>query len=170
MTDFEKCILGETDDLIHVDTKEESRLAVLSMTRQAHKSLHIYTHDFDTPVYDNGEFVEAAKQLAIRVPHSYVHILIRDTSRVVLRGHRIIELARRLGSHILIKKLAPQFNTHIEAFCIADETALLRRPIADRYEGQVNFNDRQDCKTALRFFHNAWEHSSPDPELRRLHL
>lgn len=170
MTDFEKCILGETDGLIHVDTKEESRLAALSMTRQAHKTLHIFTHDFDAPVYNNEEFVDAAKQLAIRVPHSHIYILIRDSSKVILHGHRMIELARRLGSNISIKKLAPQFDTHIEAFCIADETAMLRRPVADRYEGQVNFNDRQDCKLALRFFNSAWEHSSSDPELRRLHL
>lgn len=170
MTDFDKCVLGETNELIHVDTKEESRLAVLSMTRQAQKTLHIFTHDFDAPVYDNLEFVEAAKQLAISIPHSHIQILIRDSRRVIMHGHRMVELARRLGSNIFIKKLSSNFDSHIEAFCIADETAMLRRPIADRYEGQVNFNDRQDCKLLLRFFTTAWEHSSADPELRRLHL
>jgi hypothetical protein len=53
---------------------------------------------------------------------------------------------------------------------VADETGLVFRKQAHRYEGIVNFNDRGRCRQVLSDFNDSWEKSAPDPELRRLHL
>jgi hypothetical protein len=121
-------------------------------------------------IYDNNEFVDAVKELAIGHSQAQLQIIIQDSRKIIENGHRIIELARRISSRILIRKTPPEMKSYSHAFLIADKTGVLYRTIGDRFEGYVNFNDRFECKNLLDFFSTTWEHSAPDPELRRLHI
>lgn len=170
MKDFNQYIIGESKEKILVESIDENRAAALALAQQAKKSLHIFSHDLDAMVYDNSEFLEAAKNLAIAHKHSFIHIIIHDSRKIVQQSHRLVELSRRLSSSIHIRKTPTELKSHTEAFCIADETAILRRVLDNRYEGYVNFYDRLECKNILDFFKIAWEKSTPDPELRRLHF
>jgi hypothetical protein len=95
---------------------------------------------------------------------------LEDSSKVVTRGHRIIELARQLSSFIEIRKINTDLKNISDAFLVGDETALVYRKQAQRYEGFVNFNDRGRCRQVLADFRDSWEKAAPDPELRRLHI
>lgn len=170
MSDFSQYPLGEFKQKIQLETFEENRAAALALVNQASRSLHIFSYDLDPMVYDNPEFVEAVKNLAIGHSHSQVQIIIQDSRKIIEHGHRIIELARRISSSIHIRKTPAEMKTYSQAFLIADKTGVLYRTIGDRYEGYVNFDDRFECKNLLDFFTTTWEHSAPDPELRRLHI
>ena len=170
MSDFSQYQLGEFKQKIQLETFEENRAAALALVSQASRSLHIFSYDLDPMVYDNPEFVEAVKNLAIGHSHSQVQIIIQDSRKIIEHGHRIIELARRISSSIHIRKTPAEMKTYSQAFLIADQTGVLYRTIGDRYEGYVNFDDRFECKNLLDFFSTTWEHSTPDPELRRLHI
>lgn len=170
MSDFSQYKLGESKQKIQLETFEENRAAALALVSQASRSLHIFSYDLDPMVYDNPEFVEAVKNLAIGHSHSQVQIIIQDSRKIIEHGHRIIELARRISSSIHIRKTPAEMKTYSQAFLIADKTGVLYRTIGDRYEGYVNFDDRFECKNLLDFFSTTWEHSAPDPELRRLHI
>jgi len=170
MTDFNESVLGESKQKILLETIEENRLAAIALATQANRSLHIFSYDLDPMIYDNSEFFEAVKQLAIGHSHAQIQIIIQDSRKVIEKGHRIIELARRLSSNIHIRKTPAEMKSYSQAFLIADKTGLLYRTIGDRFEGYVNFDDRFECKNMLDFFATTWEHSAPDPELRRLHI
>lgn len=163
-------ILGEDSEILHLESMQDNRDIALSMVQQAKRSLHIFTQDMDAPIFDTPSFIEALKNLAIRDSRSYVQIIVKDSKYAVLHGHRFIELARRLSSHIHIRKAGIEYKEYSAAYLIADETGYLRRNNAYRYKGIASFNGRNDCRHLLNFFNSAWETAAPDPELRRLHL
>ena len=163
-------ILGEHNDILHLESMQDNRDMALSMTQQAKRSLHIFTQNMDAPIFDTPSFAEALKNLAILDRHSYVQILVKDTRYAILNGHRFIELARRLSSHIQIRKTSIEYKEDNTAFLIVDETGYIRRKNADRYEGTACFNARNECKHMVNFFKTAWEKAAPDPELRQLHI
>jgi hypothetical protein len=170
MTDFNKYILGESQEKISIDTLEENRLGAIALAKQARRSLNIFSYDLDPLIYDNSEFVDAVKKLAISHSQSTVQIILQDSRKVIDNGHRLVELARRISSSVVIRKTPPELKNHAQAFLIADQTGLLYRSVGERFDGYVHFNDRFQCKHLLDFFAHTWEHSSPDPELRRLHI
>ena len=163
-------VLGEGGDDIAVSTVEESRRAALAMAQQAHLNLHIFTRDLDGPIYDQPDFIEAISALARRSDKTFVRVLVQDSQRAVKYGHRLIELSRRLTSHIELRKPSEDYKGYNEAFLVADGRGLIHRNLADRHEGIVNFNAPRQGRDLLKFFDEVWERSEADPELRRLHL
>ena len=168
--DFNEYKLGEHDKVIHLDTMDENRSAVTAIAQQCQRTLHIQSYDLDPLIYDDADFIEAVRQIAVNSTRATVQILLEDSRKIVTSGHRIIELARKLTTFIEIRKINTDLKTISEAFLIGDETGLVYRKQAQRYEGFVNFNDRGRCRQLLADFHDSWEKAVPDPELRRLHL
>lgn len=170
MIDLSEYILGESKQKISLATIEENRRAAIALAGQAKRSLHIFSYDLEPMIYDNAEFVDAVKNLAIGHSRSQIHIIVQDSRKIVEQGHRIVELARKISSRIHIRKTPSEAKNHAQAFLIADQTGLLYRTVGERFEGYAEFDDRFQCKHLLDFFNATWEHSAPDPELRRLHI
>jgi len=170
LKELEKHVLGETRDLIRLESRDDNRLAANRMVEQGQMSLRLFTPNLDPRIFDTNEFVEAVKNLALASTYSKVYILILNPTTVVSHGHRIVELARKISSHIFIHRAAEEDQTRVDSFMIVDEVGFIRRPHADRYEGSVEFNNPGEARLLTKEFKNAWERSVPEPELRRLHL
>jgi hypothetical protein len=168
--DFSEYKLGEHDKVIHLETMDDNRNAVNAVAQQCQRTLQIQTYDLDPLVYDNPNFIEAVRQIAVTSSRASIQILLEDSRKVVAYRHRIIELARQLSTYIEIRKINTDLKHITDAFLVGDETALVYRKQAQRYEGFVNFNDRGRCRQILADFRDSWEKSAPDPELRRLHI
>jgi hypothetical protein len=168
--DFSEYKLGENDRVIHLDTMDENRDATIAVAQQCQRTLTIQSYDLDPIIYDNTDFIEAVRQIAVSSTRADIKILIEDSRKIISSGHRFIELARQLSSFIEIRKINTDLKTVSEAFLIADETALIYRRQPQRYEGFVNFNERGRCRLLLADFRDSWEKAAPDPELRRLHI
>jgi len=168
--DFSEYKLGENDEVIHLDTMDDNRTAAIAIARQCQRTLTIQSYDLDPLIYDNADFIEAVRQIAVSSNRAEIKILIEDSRKIVASGHRIIELTRQLSSFMEIRKINTDLKTISEAFLIADETALVYRRQPQRYEGFVNFNERGRCRLLLADFKDSWEKAAPDPELRRLHI
>ena len=168
--DFSNCKIGEEDKVIHVESMEDNRLAAVAMAQQCRHTLIIQSYDLDPIIYDEADFIEAVRQVAISSPRSSVKILIEDASKVISGGHRLIELMRHLTSSFQIHKINTDLKTLSDAFLICDDTAILYRKQTHRYEGFVNFNDRGKCRQILADFRDSWEKSMPEQEFRRLHI
>jgi hypothetical protein len=97
-------------------------------------------------------------------------MLVQDPRPIVKDGHRLIEVARRFSSFVALRTAHPDYQDYNETFLIVDETGLLHRRIADRYEGTVHFTAPRLARERLAFFNEVWERSEADPELLRLHL
>lgn len=168
--DLSHCKLGETAGPIHLDTREDNRAAALRLAEQGERTLHLLTRNLDPVLYDNEPFIDAVRRLAIYSPRTKVYILLQDPTEVVMRGHRIVELARRISSHIFINRVCEDDQSRTDSFLIVDQTGLLYRPHAGRYEGTVDFHAPGQARQLLKYFEDAWERSQPEPELRRLHI
>lgn len=170
INDLNHHVLGETRKMLRLQSRNDNRLAAARMVEQGQFSLHLFTPNLDPRIFDTNEFIEATKNLALASTRSKVYILIQDPTVVVTRGHRIVELARRISSHIFIHRADEEDQERIDSYMIVDEVGLIRRPHADRFEGSVEFYNPGDARLLLKEFRDAWERSSPEPELRRLHL
>ncbi|HQU16398.1 MAG: hypothetical protein B7Z66_10275 [Chromatiales bacterium 21-64-14] len=162
--------LDATAREIPLALREDSRNAALALVNQARHTLRLFTRDLDPALYDHLPFLEAVRRLATRGRLSGVQIMILEPQRVVRRGHRLVELSRRLTTGIELRRPQPEYRDHTEHFLIADETGLLFRPLEERYEGWASFRAPLAARVWLKFFAEAWSGSEPDPELQRLYL
>lgn len=162
--------LGESTGTIALSLREENRLATLALVGQAKRSIYIFSHQLDPYIYGDKDFLEAIIRLATRSRHSKIYLLVQNTQPMIKHGHRIIEISRRLSSYIKIRKVSEEFKDYHEDFLIVDETGLIHRKIATRYEGFASFNARREAKILIKFFDNVWIQSEPEPKLRHLHI
>lgn len=162
--------LGESRDIVYLKTRDDNRDVALSLVRQGHRSLHLFTQNLDPVLYDTPDFIEAVKQLAIHSTRSKVYILLKDPSTAITRGHRIVELARRISSHVFIHRAAEEDQDRIDSFMVIDEVGILRRAHGARFEGTAEFYNPGGARQLLKYFHDAWERSVPETELRRLYI
>ncbi|MFA5627519.1 MAG: hypothetical protein WCX90_07585 [Thiohalomonadaceae bacterium] len=162
--------LGENTKLLTLATVDDFRVTSLALAQQARRTLHIFTQDLDHALFDIAEFEEATSQLARHSQYSHVRILLQDSSAAVRRGHRLVDLAHRLSSHIAIRKPIAEYADLRQSFLLADETGYVSRQMADRYSGVADFNDRSTARNLVNLFNEVWERSQSDPQLRRLYL
>ncbi len=170
INDLPKQVLGETRGYIDLKGREDNKQAAIHMAAQGQRSLNLFTPNLDPRIFDNEEFIEAVKKLALCNSRSRINILILDPSEVVTHGHRIVELARRISSRIFIHRADEEEQNHVNTFMIVDDVGIIRRAHNDRFEGLAEFNNPAEARLLLKTFNEAWERSQPEPELRRLHL
>jgi hypothetical protein len=167
---FDCAVLGESSGKLHLSGVTECREAALCLSRQATRSIYIFSYDLDSQIYNQGEFIEAVKNLAIRSEHSRIKILLQNNDKVQREGHRLIQLWRRLTSKIELRRPSPDYIDHTENFLLVDETGYLHRKLYTNYEAAVDFNSRFETNRFVMFFNEVWEQSEPDSELRNLHI
>jgi hypothetical protein len=168
--DIESLVLGASGERMRLRGRAQFSEASEQMAQQAKYYLDIFTYDLDKPLYDQIGFLEAVKRLAIECRGTGIRILLQDSERVRREGHRLIDLARRLTSKIEIRRSHDDYIDHPENFLIADRVGYIRRRVAERYEGEVNFCDPLESKLLTEFFTEVWERSEQDSSLRRLYI
>lgn len=161
-------VLGQSTGTLPVSGSGQVRDLALAMAGQCRRSLEIVGRGLDPPVYDNGPFCEAVKDLALASRYARVRILVTEIDGLIKRGHRLLQLADQLSSFIQIRVPSPEYRDFNEAFLVADGTGYIHRQLADRYDGLGSFADRRRCIDLLRRFDEIWERAEPDPNLRRL--
>lgn len=169
MIDYNEMVLGQFQDPIDLADSDANRRVAITLTRQARRSVDIFTRDLDKKLYDNRDFLDAVQNLAVN-NRGLIRILVKDSDKAVKYGHRLIALSQRLTSFIEIRKVAEDFKEYNEAFLVADEIGFVHRKHADRFEGIARFNAAKEAVNLLVFFNEVWRHSAPDPNLRRIYL
>jgi hypothetical protein len=88
----------------------------------------------------------------------------------VYEGSKFVHLARRITSHIEIRRVKPDSRDNQSAFLIADDRALVYRLQASRWEGIVEMNDPLVARRYLNYFDDIWIASEAEAETRQHHL
>jgi len=158
------------DELIDFTTREQNRDLVRDLALQAQQSIQLFSASLDNSLYDQSEFIEAVSNLAKRSPKARVQILVRDSSALLKKGHRLIELSRRLTTAIQIHNPSVEDGQQIMEMMLIDQTGYIHKKHADTYHGTACFSDRRLTRDWQRQFSDMWEMSTPDPELRRLYI
>jgi hypothetical protein len=109
-----------------LSTVEEVRAAIVEIVGLANRGLSILTHDLEPQIYDHDDFLETLKRFILARSFARVRVLIMDPNRVIKTGSRFVTMGRRLNSYIEFRNVKPEYRTHPEAFCIADDARVPR--------------------------------------------
>jgi len=167
---FQGYTLGQDREEFQISDSDELRAASLAMARQCHRSLDILSRQLDPAVYDNPEFSDALRQLALQSQYARIRILVLEPATLVSRGHRLLELAGRLSSFLELRVPGREHQGLNEACLIADGIGAIQLPVADRSEGRGSFNDHRLAGVLGKRFDEIWAKAQPDPNLRRLKI
>jgi len=167
MEGLENYQLGQTDELLRIETRDDCQQLTLAMAKQAKRSLNIFSHDLEPALYNSPSFYEAARSVIGADTNSLIRILVYDISGTVNKGHRLLELASRLSSRVQVRKLTKKYH---HAFMIADSIGVVDRRRAERYEGSANFNAPGWAQNLQVFFNGVWDQSSRASEIISLKI
>ena len=93
-----------------------------------------------------------------------------DPTRVITTASRFVNMGRRLNSYIEFRNAKEPDHAHPEAFCIADDLALVYRPKADRWEGMSDTYEPAVARLYLSQFETMWNASEIKPDPRQFQL
>lgn len=144
------------------------RQAVVEIARTASRKVSIYSHDLDPGIYDDPDFLEIIKRLVLSQTYARVRVLIADPSRAIKNGNNFVHLGRRLNTYIEFRHVREDLRTHAESYCIADETALVYRLDASRWEGIADTYEPAVSKVYGKTFDEIWQASEVELEFRQL--
>ncbi len=167
---FDHCILGETDEVMMVETRKENSQATLSMTQQSRYHIDILSRDLDPHIYNTTEFLQAIRGFVLQHRRTRLRILLYDLKEIVRKGHRLIDMAGNLSSFIQLRTPKAEASHCNESLFIADGTGYIHTLHAHRYDATINFADKSIAKYLLRQFNALWETATPDSNTRKFHL
>ena len=143
---------------------------LVELCQSAARQIFILSPHLDNEVFDNAELVEALSALVRSSRQTRVRILISDSRGLVARGHRLLNLARRLPSSVEIQKLAEHPDWKGQTVIIRDRDGVLYKPGGSDHEGFYEPDSRASTQQHLELFEELWRHSEADIELRSLSL
>jgi hypothetical protein len=140
------------------------------LCESASRHVCIQSPGLDYAAFDNAELVDALSALVRRSRQAEVRILINDARAILGRGHRLLQLARRLPSTVRIRKLSdhPQWNN--ETVVIRDRDGVLYKPGGSDHDAFFEPASRASALRHLELFNELWRYSVEDPELRSLSI
>lgn len=159
-------LLGEHLPMERFSQPAEARAHALALLQQARHSLCIYSNDLEPWLYHHSSIQEACTRFLLASPKNRLRILLRDASRAVKQGHRLLTLSRRLSSNLHIRKLHPDHPAEEIAYLLADDRGLLLRPELDQCAGYALYQDPARVRLHQAQFDQCWETSITDPDLR----
>jgi hypothetical protein len=151
-----------------ISSQEETRRAVIEVAGVASRRISIYTHDLDPGIYDDPDFLEIVKHLVLSQTYARIRVLIADPTRAIKNGNAFVHLGRRLNTYIEFRHVREDLRTHAESFCLADDTALVYRLQASRWEGIADTYEPAVAKLYAKMFDEIWLASEVEIEFRQL--
>lgn len=146
-----------------------AQLAV-AQARLARRELRILSPKLDPRVFEQEDLLSGMRALLRRGRRSRVQILVQDARALTQRGHRLLNLARRLPSGIEIRRLAEHPDWNGDTQILRDRDSMLALPGDQRAPAFYRPGDRARCTTAINRFEDLWRVGAVDPEFRALSL
>ncbi|WP_313085049.1 histone acetyltransferase HPA2 [Pseudomonas sp.] len=153
-------------ELQRFESAIEARRHLDVLLQHARRNLSLYSQDFEPWLYDDEAVEQACSCLLRSNPRCRFRVLLRDSSRAVRQGHRLLRLARRLTSQFQIRLLHPDYQVSTTAFVLVDAGGALACPEPGAFAGYALYHDPGRVRQLQQQFDSAWDHSLSDPELR----
>jgi predicted GNAT family N-acyltransferase len=136
----------------------------------ARRTMRIYSQELDHNFFDRDDVIDALSTFVRRGPPARLLILIHSSSAIISRGHRLLELARRLDSKVEIRAVPSELADDGHSCVVTDEQGYFLMPDHREYQGLANRYDPVQASRLAERFDYLWQRSEPDPELRVLRL
>ncbi len=150
---------------------ESSLLALMdSLIGQAGQRVWLYDRFLEHDLYDRPQCRDLLSTLARRHRLSEVRLLIHDDKPLVKRRHLLVDLMRRLPSHIELRLVNDEYPVEDRPFLIVDREGSLFRHDFSKPEGVAKFADGGQVKLLAESFQRMWDAGRSSLELRQLPL
>lgn len=161
-------ILGEDDKSWLIHTDQDLLPLMDNLAGQAQQRIWLYDRLLDHELYDREPLRDILSALARRHRISEVRLLIHDDKPLVQRRHQLVELMRRLPSHISLRLVSSNYPAEDQPFMLVDREGVLFRHRFDRPEGFAGFADSGRVRLLAEQFQRMWDYSRASLELREL--
>ncbi|MDO8861868.1 GNAT family N-acetyltransferase [Haliea sp. E1-2-M8] len=141
-----------------------------ALTADASREICILSPDLDHRAFDHRDLVDALSALARRSRQSRVRILVSGYRPMVQRGHRLLALARRLPSSILLQQLDEHPDWKGETLVLKDRSGVLCKPAEADKAAFCEPDSRARTERYLELFEELWRHSAQHIEFRSVPL
>lgn len=162
--------LGASPDTFLLETLEEFRIALDTMTRQAKRNIKIFTQELEHSFYDRAEFLDLLTPQFKQHRGFNVSIVLKDPNKAAKLGHRLVELQKRLPTRCEIRSLPREYEEMTDEYLLVDDIGMVKRFALGNMRGHCEFRSVPDAVKYARAFNEIWERSMPCNELRRLAL
>lgn len=162
--------LGKTNAEIAFNSATANCNAAISMIRQGHLVVNLYTQDLDPQVLNNEDFAKNLLRMIKNYKQMQIKILVKDSTKAVKSSHVLLKLAQQLSTHIEVREIPDFFHSEKASFMVVDRVGFYYRPSANEFKGSVNFNSPGRAVKLVDFFSDVWEKSVPDPHFRKFHI
>ena len=159
-----------TDQLTGVEYPHPFDELVVTMCRSATREICILSPQLDHAVFDRPDLVDALGELVRSARQTRVRVLISDSRGLMARGHRLLALARRLPSSVLIRQLSEHPDWKGQTVVLRDRDGLLFKPGDSDHNGFYEPSSPSSTRQHLEQFEELWRNSVQDIELRSLSL
>ncbi len=151
-------------------TADQFAEAIVSLARQGRRDIRLFSEELNLPWLENKDVLEALQKFAVSQPSARICILIRYTSMLESSFHPLLELQKRLSSHIEVRQLSEEFQPQLIEYMIFDESALVRVVDATKPAGFAAPDSAHETRPLINEFDHMWQYSSTPPGLRQLEI
>lgn len=152
------------------DGREEALGALIQYLAKPRRTLYLYSQHLDNSLFDHAEVIAALSGFVRAAASNQLRILIHSSQLAVARGHRLVNLARRLESKVEIRLVPTDMASEERTFLCWDNQGYWLLPDYSNYVGQTNDADPVLATRLAGEFERSWQRSVSDPELRLLGL
>jgi len=156
--------------LKHLHGEGECVAALLECLQEPLRTVQIYSQVLDHALFDRLEVVDALSAFVRRGPPAQIQVLIHSSQLIISRGHRLLELARRMDSKIQIRLVPDQQAADLHTCVMWDDRGYWLMPDYREYEGLANIYDPVQASRLSERFEYLWHKSIEDSELRVLRI
>jgi predicted GNAT family N-acyltransferase len=142
----------------------------LNLAQTARRNIRIYSTQLDPLVFDSEELASAMITLAQRGRFSDIRILINDARPMSKRGHRLLNLSRRLSSTIKIRVVEEHPELPDATYLVRDTNGVVYKPDDRNKPGFYEPDSRASAKRFVTQFDYLWNWGKVDPRLQLLRL
>lgn len=144
--------------------------AAINLLQEAIRHVRIRSALLDPALFDTPAFNEALSAFARKSRYSQVMILIDYPNLLLQRGHRTLELARRLSDKITFRHYFDEPDEQRDSYLLTDYQGLLIKPVEAEASGYFSANDKIQTRHMADTFDYEWERSPLARQLRQLSI
>lgn len=148
----------------------ERAAIALELAQQSRRNLRLLSHTLTPELFDTEDFASAISKLARSSRFSEVRLLVVEVKPIIERGHRLLELCRRLSTTLQIRRADCEPESISENFLVADERGVLCYSLREPEKAWADFNNRPLAEDYAAQFDELWHRGINDPELRLIHI
>ena len=145
--------------------------ARLQLLRGARRRVAIYQPALATDAYNSAAELDELRRIATAGRGAELRLLLHDPAAALRDSHRLVALAQRLPSTVLVREPSEESDrSYGAAYLLTDTGGYLFLPEAGRARGRAALEDRASQAPLQQHFQQVWERSARASVLQPLDL